>query len=79
MANSKAKKMRKKLEREGRRNPESKRSIYATTDMFVQMRTKTTKTKKDILYKNKYENRTSKINDGDSFYFGKNGLDRLVI
>lgn len=73
MANSKAKKTRKKLEREGRRNPESKRSIYAANDMFIQMRTKTTKTKKDLLYRNKYENHTSNTNDEGSFYFGTKG------
>jgi hypothetical protein len=54
MAKSKAKKEREKLEREGRMNPDSKRSPFANNEMFRFMSTKKTGTKKDILYKEKY-------------------------
>ncbi|QFT90611.1 hypothetical protein FIU87_18360 [Bacillus sp. THAF10] len=47
MAKSKAKKLREKLVREGRRNPENDRSAYAMADL----RTRTTKTKQEKLNK----------------------------
>jgi hypothetical protein len=53
MAKSKAKKTRKKWEREGMRNPELNRGIYAMTDM----RSRTTKTKKDKMNQVKYKKR----------------------
>lgn len=69
MAKSKAKKLREKLEREGRRNPESLRSPFATTDLFRQMRTKATKTKKDKLNGIKHRNQSSNAIDDGSFLF----------
>jgi hypothetical protein len=66
MAKSKAKKLREKLSREGKMNPEVKRSPFVFTDM----RTRATKTKKDHLYQFKHKNHQSQDggNDG-SFYF----------
>ena len=50
MAKSKAKKIRERRIREGKRNPENGRSPFANADL----RTRMTKTKKDLLYqKNK--------------------------
>ncbi|MED3563026.1 hypothetical protein BIV60_23710 [Bacillus sp. MUM 116] len=65
MAKSKAKKLREKLEREGKINPELKRSPF----VFADLRTRTTKTKKDCLYKNKYKNHFSNEGKNGSFYF----------
>ncbi|MHC0036022.1 hypothetical protein [Pseudoneobacillus sp. C159] len=61
MAKSKAKKLREKLVREGRRNPEDMRSPFAFTDM----RTRKTKTKKDYLYK---KNHSTPLRGDGSFY-----------
>lgn len=52
VAKSRAKKIREKLAREGRRNPEENRSPFVFTDM----RTRRTKTKKDLLYQTKQKN-----------------------
>jgi hypothetical protein len=60
MARSKAKKLRAKMVREGKRNPESLRSPYALIDMSGRR----TKTKKDLLYKSKHKGQSG------SFYFG---------
>lgn len=68
MAKSRAKKMREKIEREGRRNPELSRSPYAFTDL----RSRRTKTKKDVLYRNKHKNQFSTDGRDGSFYFGGN-------
>jgi hypothetical protein len=65
MAKSNAKKLREKLEREGRRNPELSRSPYAFSDL----RSRKTKTKKDVLYRNKHKNQFSKDGRDGSFYF----------
>ncbi|MGG1399929.1 hypothetical protein ABE288_19235 [Bacillus salipaludis] len=65
MAKSKAKKQREKMEREGKLNPDLKRSPF----VFVYMRTRTTQTKKDCLYKNKYKNHYSTEGRDGSFYF----------
>nr|WP_051591305.1 hypothetical protein [Bacillus sp. UNC438CL73TsuS30] len=65
MAKSKAKKLREKMEREGKLNPDLKRSPF----VFADMRTRTTKTKKDSLYKNKYKNHYSTEGKDGSFYF----------
>ncbi|EMG27036.1 hypothetical protein X560_0172 [Listeria fleischmannii 1991] len=63
MAKSKAKKYREKLVREGRLNPEIKRSPFHTLDLT----TRKTKTKKDVLYQNKNHS----FGDGENgFYFG---------
>jgi hypothetical protein len=70
MAKSKAKKYREKLEREGLRNPESSRSQFA----FVDMSTRMTKTKKDVLYHCKHKNHFSKEGNDGSFYFHKFGI-----
>ncbi|MCM2676913.1 hypothetical protein [Alkalicoccobacillus plakortidis] len=63
MARSKAQKQRKKLEREGRRNPENNRSPYA----FADLTTRKTKTKKDLLYKQKTKNHLIPSGDDGSF------------
>ncbi|SDY32637.1 hypothetical protein SAMN05421736_101962 [Evansella caseinilytica] len=52
MAMSNAKKQRRKLAREGRRNPEAGRSPFVSADM----RTRKTKTKKDYMYRDKHKN-----------------------
>nr|WP_246879857.1 hypothetical protein [Bacillus suaedae] len=65
MAHSKAKKLRQKLEREGRRNPEHNRSPFAFSDL----RTRKTKSKKDVLYRFKHKNHFSTNGKDDSFYF----------
>lgn len=61
LAKSKAKKLREKLVREGRRNPEDSRSPF----VFADMRTRKTKTKKDYLYKKNHSSQTG--NDGSFF------------
>lgn len=61
MAQSKAKKMRQKLVREGRRNPEESRSPFA----FADLRSRKTKSKIEILNSHKYR---SKNKNHDSFY-----------
>lgn len=68
MAKSNAKKIREKMEREGRRNPESSRSIFASVDLYKQMASKMNKTKKDKLYRNKHKNRFDQYSHDGSFY-----------
>ncbi|MBM6619564.1 hypothetical protein [Bacillus suaedaesalsae] len=65
MAKSKAKKLREKLEREGIRNPELSRSPFALSDL----RTRKTKTKKDLIYRSKHKNHHSSEGNNGSFYF----------
>jgi hypothetical protein len=65
MARSKAKKLREKLAREGKMNPEAKRSPFVLTDM----RTRMTKTKKDHMYQFKHKNHQSQEGYDGSFYF----------
>ncbi|EAF5659188.1 hypothetical protein HCB45_01445 [Listeria sp. FSL L7-0091] len=60
MATSKAKKKRQKLVREGRLNPEIKRSPFALIDLS----SKQTKTKKGYLYSRKKKNHQ----EDDSFF-----------
>ncbi|KIL49477.1 hypothetical protein [Jeotgalibacillus soli] len=67
MSKSKARKMREKLVREGRLNPEIKRSPFTQADM----RTRTTKTKKDHLYHFKHKNHSLHKGDDGSFYFAQ--------
>lgn len=74
MAKSKARKLREKLVREGRRNPEANRSPY----VFADMQTRRTKTKKDLMYRNKYKNHSSQQGNDGSFYFGQN-LNQVVV
>ncbi|MDX8366376.1 hypothetical protein [Cytobacillus sp. IB215665] len=64
MAQSKAKKIRLKAIREGRRNPEENRSPF----VFADMRTRKTKTKKDLVYKHKHKNQSPDKNRDGSFY-----------
>lgn len=64
MSKSRAKKKREKLEREGKRNPDQNRGIYA----FADMRTRITKTKKDQLYNQKYKNQSLNDNNDGSFF-----------
>ncbi|KQL53854.1 hypothetical protein AN964_10320 [Heyndrickxia shackletonii] len=67
MSKSKAKKRREKLVREGKRNPSENRGVYALTDM----RTRKTKTKKEVLSQVKHKSRLSyeSIEDKSTFYF----------
>ncbi|WP_223591834.1 hypothetical protein [Neobacillus bataviensis] len=73
MAKSKAKKLREKLSREGKMNPEVKRSSF----VHVDMRTRVTKTKKEHLYQFKHKNHQSQDGNDGSFYFAAN--DRCLI
>jgi hypothetical protein len=73
VAKSKAKKAREKLTREGRMNPEEKRSPF----VFADMRPRTTKTKKDHLYQIKYKNHQSQTGNDGSFYFAASA-NRLI-
>ncbi|ASK61843.1 hypothetical protein CFK37_06555 [Virgibacillus phasianinus] len=66
MGKSNARKKREKRIREGRPDPVNSRSPFARLDL----RTKMTKTKKDILYQNKHKNRNPKQRENDSFYYG---------
>ncbi|MFD1637278.1 hypothetical protein [Evansella tamaricis] len=61
-----AKKLREKLVREGKRNPELSRGIYALADL----RTRQGKNKKDRSYQEKHKSRFSHEGNGDndSFY-----------
>ncbi|TDQ42963.1 hypothetical protein [Aureibacillus halotolerans] len=63
MARSKAKKVRSKRIREGRRDPELNRSPYAAADLT----TRKTKTKKGVMYKCKHQNHHSHRGSDDSF------------
>jgi hypothetical protein len=77
MARSKAQKQRKKLEREGIRNPSKNRSPYA----FADLATRKTKTKKDYLYKRTSLNHSIRTGDDDSFFmnsFRKSFINRLL-
>ncbi len=69
MAKSAAKKHRDKLVREGRRNPENQRGVFALVDLS----TRRTKTKKEKLNQNKHKKRLSDYShdsmDKRSFYF----------
>ncbi|WLD93913.1 hypothetical protein MOJ78_03055 [Alkalihalobacillus sp. AL-G] len=63
MAKSRAQRIRQKKVQEGKLNPESGRGTYA----FADMRTRTTKTKKDKLYQRKHKGRLSNhSNDHDN-------------
>ncbi|WP_077329616.1 hypothetical protein [Virgibacillus siamensis] len=65
MARSKAAKIRQKRIREGRMDPQTARSPFAEHDL----RTRTTKTKKDYVYRTKHKNRYPHQKENDSFYF----------
>jgi hypothetical protein len=65
LAKSKAKKTRKKIVREGKRNPETSRSPF----VFADMRTRKTKTKKDYLYRDNKKNHSFNEGNDGSFYF----------
>ncbi len=67
MAKSKAKKIRERRIREGKRNPENGRSPFAYADL----RTRMTKTKKDLLYRKKQKNHFSQEEKNGSFYIMK--------
>lgn len=72
MAKSKAKKRREKLVREGKHNPNSIRSVYAETEIYKQMQSKVTETKRGKLEKNyhKHKKRLSfHLNDQDNRFF----------
>ncbi|MDN4070662.1 hypothetical protein QYF50_22415 [Paenibacillus vini] len=65
MAKSHAQKMRQKLVREGKRNPELSRSPFA----FADMRMRKTKSKQEQMNSSKYKNRISSYGDDGSFLF----------
>ncbi len=65
MAKSQAQKIRQKLIREGKRNPELSRSPFAFSDM----RTRQTKSKHEQLNSSKYKNRIANYGDDGSFLF----------
>lgn len=73
MAKSKAKKLREKLTREGRMNPEVKRSPF----VYADMRSRKTKRKKDHLYQFKNKNHQSQTGNDGSFYFSA-GANRCL-
>ncbi|MGV3466478.1 MAG: hypothetical protein ACO1OT_14440 [Heyndrickxia sp.] len=66
MSKSKAKKRREKHVREGKRNPSENRGIYALSDM----RTRKTKTRKELLSQVKHKGRLSYevFEDKSTFY-----------
>jgi hypothetical protein len=64
MAKSRAKKLREKLAREGKRNPEANRSPFVFADMY----TRKTKTRKDLIYRCKHKNHSSGEGKDGSFY-----------
>lgn len=68
MARSKAQKHRKKLLREGRLDPQIKRSPFASNEL--DMRTKTTKTKHEKLHQRKHRNHLTDNGWDGSFYYG---------
>ncbi|MDR7071704.1 hypothetical protein [Fictibacillus barbaricus] len=57
MAKTKARKLREKLVREGKRNPDSNRSTFSNADIYKMMTSKKTKTKKDKLNQVKHKER----------------------
>ncbi|WP_042221110.1 hypothetical protein [Oceanobacillus manasiensis] len=65
MSKSKAQKQRQKRMREGKMDPTKLRSPFANLDM----QTRKTKTKKDYLYRTKYQNRFPDHQGDDSFLF----------
>lgn len=65
MSRSSASKKRLKAVREGKRDPLLSRSPFANHDL----RTRTTKTKQDVLNRSKYKNRISCGGDGGSYLF----------
>ncbi|MNZ60917.1 hypothetical protein D3C78_789950 [compost metagenome] len=75
MAQSRAKKMRQKLMREGRRNPEEGRSPFA----FADLRSRKTKSKTELINssKNKFKNHDSYNGDDGSFLFVINSTFNL--
>ncbi|QOR66410.1 hypothetical protein IM538_22045 [Cytobacillus suaedae] len=76
MAKSRAKKVREKIEREGKRNPELGRSPFA----FADLRSRKTKTKKDVLYRHKHKNQFSSGGRDGSFYFAQiRGANKQIL
>jgi hypothetical protein len=65
MAKTKARKFREKLVREGKRDPESNRSLFANADMYKMMTSKKTKTKKDKSNQVKHKERLSGAGHSD--------------
>jgi hypothetical protein len=76
MAKSKARKHREKLVREGIRNPENSRNPFA----FADLRSRKTKTKKDLMYRSsKYKNHSSVEGKDGSFYLSIMVAHYLVV
>lgn len=70
MAKSSARKHREKLEREGKRNPDQNRSIFATVDM----RSRRTKTKAEKLHQEKHKRSYSSQKEDGLFILIKKAL-----
>ncbi len=68
MAKSSARKKREKLEREGKRNPEQNRSIFA----FADMRLRKTKTRAEKLGQQKHKRSYSSQQEDGLFYLAMN-------
>jgi hypothetical protein len=64
MAKSNARKLREKVAREGKRNPDQNRSMFA----FADMRQRMTKTKAEKLNQKKHKRSLSWDADNDLFY-----------
>lgn len=73
MAKSSAKKAREKQIRAGRLDPRTGRSLFAGLDLHTRM----TKTKKDLLFSTKHKNRTPENGGEGSFFMDKYGLTLL--
>ncbi|MGY3714842.1 hypothetical protein ACWE42_04880 [Sutcliffiella cohnii] len=68
MAKSKAKKYREKLEREGKRNPENGRGVYALANLTTK-KTKTKQEKLQQLYKKERQSRYLDDRGEKSFFY----------
>jgi hypothetical protein len=75
MAKSKAKKLREKLAREGKVNPEIKRSPF----VFADMRTRTTKTKREQIYQFKHKNHQSQDGSDGSFHLSDISFSNVLL
>ncbi|MFD3447636.1 hypothetical protein ACFDTO_23885 [Microbacteriaceae bacterium 4G12] len=72
MSKSKARKQREKLAREGYRNPTENRGMFAGVESYKCMSSRQTKTKKDILFQEKYRNRSFDGKNDGSFFISLN-------
>ncbi|UII54342.1 hypothetical protein LS684_11660 [Cytobacillus spongiae] len=75
MAKSKAKKLREKMSREGKRDPIENRSPFSMVDL----RTRMTKTKKDHMYQLKHKNQVSNGGNDGSFFIQSSRGKKMII